>query len=331
MAARPSSPNRMLPIVFLAGTLVAAVGAGYFVLRLVNHSQQLAQQAAKPKETVAVVVAVHDLYMGVPVTDQDVIVTQLDPLMVPPENTFKSLDEIRGRTPRERILANEMIREERLARPDAGVGLNAIISPGKRAFTIQTDTETAVAGLLQPGNYVDIIVTIRPENPEEAGGKWVSKTILQGIKILAVGSLLSNTPPPPTDPKDKNAPRTNAAAQRNLRPSITLELLPEEAEQLALAGSQGELHVTLRTDTDFTQIENQGVTTASRIIGVTGGGDPQPPPQMVERIKEVASQPPATPATPEGPKAQVISGSKSTEVTFQPDGTTSEKSNGKNR
>lgn len=326
---RPSAPNRMLPLLFLAGTLIAAAGAGYFVLTLVNRSQALAQEAAKPKERISVVVALHDLYMGVPITDQDVIVTQLDPLMVPPENTFKSMDEIRGRTPRERILANEMIREERLARPDAGVGLNAIISPGKRALTVVTDTETAVAGLLQPGNYVDIIVTIRPENPDEVGGKWVSKTILQGIKLLAVGNSLSSQPPPPVDPKDKSARSPAQQQQRNLRPSITLELLPEEAEQLALASSQGELHVTLRTDTDFTQIENQGVTTAARIIGVTGNGEPVVPPDV--RIREVAAPPPPTVETPAGPKAQVISGSKSTEVTFQPDGTTSEKSNNKNR
>ena len=115
----------------------------------------------------------------------------------------------------------------------------------------------------------------------------------------------------------------------SLRPSITLELLPEEAEQLALASSQGELHVTLRTDTDFTQIENQGVTTAARIIGVTGNGEPQAVPAEV-RIREVAAPPP-TVEVMAGPKAQVISGSKSTEVTFQPDGTTSEKSNNKNR
>jgi pilus assembly protein CpaB len=192
---------------------------------------------------------------------------------------------------------------------------------------VVTDTETAVAGLLQPGNYVDIIVTIRPENPDEVGGKWVSKTILQGIKLLAVGNSLSSQPPPPTDPKDKSA--RAPAQQRNLRPSITLELLPEEAEQLALASSQGELHVTLRTDTDFTQIENQGVTTAARIIGVTGNGEPQAVPAEV-RIREVAAPPP-TVEVMAGPKAQVISGSKSTEVTFQPDGTTSEKSNNKNR
>jgi hypothetical protein len=39
-------PLAALPVLFLAGTLIAAAGAGYFVLKLVNHSQALAQEAA---------------------------------------------------------------------------------------------------------------------------------------------------------------------------------------------------------------------------------------------------------------------------------------------
>jgi len=192
--------------------------------------------------------------------------------------------------------------------------LNAIVSPGKRAFTVATDTETAVAGLLQPGNYVDIIVTIRPEDPSAVGAKWVAKTILQGIKVLAVGNSMSVISAP-TDPKAKNQP---PAQQRNIKPSITLELLPEEAEQLALATSQGDIHVTLRTDTDFTQIENQTLTTASRIIGVTSNGTPNPP--MPDTSRNMIK-----PEEPAGPTAEVISGGTKTEVTFENNGTTTEK------
>ena len=96
MAARTQAQNRLLPILFLGGTLIAAVGAGYFVLQVVNRSQQLAAAASKPKETIGVVVAVHDLYMGVPITDQDVMITQLDPVMITQETTFRTLDEVRA-------------------------------------------------------------------------------------------------------------------------------------------------------------------------------------------------------------------------------------------
>lgn len=314
MATRPTQSN-LLPFLYIGGTLLAAAGTSYFVLKVISHSETLAEEAAKPKETVSVVVAVHDLYMGVPITDADVTVAQFLPELVPPENVFKSIDEVRGRTPRERVLSNELIREERLARADAGVGLNAIISPGKRAITVATNTETAVAGLLQPGNYVDIIVTIRPENPEDVGARWVSKTILQGIRVLAVGSTISSVQP---DPKDK----TKGNTQRNLKPSITLEVTPDEAEQLALATSQGDVHVTLRTDTDFTQIDSNSVTTAARIIGLqpetSANTEDAPPPQI--------ARPQATPApTPTAPSAEVISGSDATQVTFGSEGTTETK------
>lgn len=320
MATRPPTQNRVVPMLFLFGTLILAVGAGYLVLQVVNRSQQLAAEAAKPKETKAVVVALHDLYMGVPITDQDVAVVQLDPVAVPEENTFRSLDEVRGRTPRERILTNELIREERLARPDAGVGLNAIISPGKRAFTVATDTETAVAGLLQPGNYVDIIVTIRPEDPAAMGAKWVSKTILEGIKVLAVGSALSPAGSAP-DPKDKNAKPAPSTNMRNIKPSITLELLPEEAEMLALAVSQGDIHVTLRTDTDFTQVANQGVTTASRIIGEPTAVQPPPSTAVAGTARNGGrGNPPPTTDTTDYGHVTVISGSDQQNVPLSADG-----------
>ncbi|MCK6506812.1 Flp pilus assembly protein CpaB [Myxococcota bacterium] len=255
MARQQSSP-RSRTALYLAAALVAAAITAAVVAQVVKaYQKQLESQAARP-QTVETVVAVRDLYMGIPITQEDVALRQLAPEMVPAESAFQSVDEVVGRTPRERILANELLRTERLARRDAGIGLNAIVTPGKRAMAIEVNTESGVAGFLQPNNFVDVIVTIKPDD-DAVDAKWVTETILQGIKVLAVDSNLGNN----EEQEKKN--RT-----QRLRPSVTLEVTLEEAEKLALASSKGELHLVLRSDVDITQVEDHGPMVINNIIGL---------------------------------------------------------------
>jgi pilus assembly protein CpaB len=266
-----------------------------------------------------VVVAVRDLYMGLPISPDDVVLRNVIPEMVPREPTFDDLEKVLGRTPRERILANEPIREERLASANAGIGLNAIVTPGKRAMTMATNTESGVAGLLQAGNFVDVIVTIKPEDPTAVGAKYVTETILQEIKVLAVGSNLGGNEAKEAEAKAKKSSKDSARKQK---PSITVEVTPEEAEKLALAMTRGEIHVVLRSDIDILQIDSQGLTTTSQLIGFES--EQKAPDPMPRRRKDAAA--PAVVA----PKAEVIQGASKTEVSFGADGTTDE-STDKNR
>ncbi len=311
---RQQSGGRTRALIFLVGSLLLAVVAAGIVFKVIRKSQDQIKEAQKPRETVAVVVAVRDLYMGLPIAPEDVVLRNVVPEMVPRDQTFAELDEVLGRTPRERILANESVREERLASANTGVGLNAIVTPGKRAMTIATDVQTAVAGLLQAGNFVDVIVTIKPEDPSQAGAKYVAETILQEIKVLAVGSSLGGNAAKEAEAKDA---KTKNDPNKKLKPSITVELTPEEAEKLALAQSRGEIHVVLRSDIDILQIDSQGVTTTSKLIGFDHEERSDPAP-LRRRRDVVVAEGPST------PKAEVISGASKTEVSFNPDGTSDE-------
>jgi pilus assembly protein CpaB len=327
---RTSSPsgNRARAFLFLVGSLVLAAFAAFVVFGVVKKSQERIREASKPKETIDVVIAVRDLYMGLPITPDDVVVRKVIPEMVPADLTFAQLTDVLGRTPRERVLSNEILREERLARPDAGIGLNAIVTPGRRAMTVQTNTETGVAGLIQVGNYLDVIVTIKPENPDQVGGQWVSETILHGIKVLAVGAQVGGEERPPVEPIDpKAAPAEKkketkggtSAAKGNFKPSITVELTPEEAEKLAMAQSQGEITVVLRSDVDVLDSPDHGVTDVDKVLGI----DPK---TVVDDFPRRREKPVVAP-----PKlqAEVVSGGSSTTITFEGDGTTTESGGGR--
>lgn len=151
---------------------------------------------------------------------------------------------------------------ERLARADEGEGLNAIIERGKRAMTIETDAQSSLGGFLAPGNQVDVIVTIRPDD-KNIGAKWLTDTILQDVKVLAVGDSLRARPTGDDGSKKKGKKRG-----RN-RPSVTLELSPSEAEKLALASSKGDLHLVLRSEVDTYVYDDDGeLTNTDQMLGV---------------------------------------------------------------
>lgn len=248
-------------VLFLGGSLLVAFLTAILVFQLLKSSRDELREAQKPPETVDVVVAIRDLYVGLPITEEDIIVRQLMPEMLPGELVFDRVDDVINRVPRERVLANEPLRAERLAEKDAGVGLNAIIATNRRAMTVETDTESGLAGMLQPGNYVDIIVTIRPDDAN-IDAKWVTETILQGIRVLAVGSSLTGK----SSSEDSKSGKKSASSRRT-RPSVTLEVTLPEAEKLALASSKGDIHLVLRNDVDMHQLATHGPITSASVIG----------------------------------------------------------------
>ena len=265
MPPRQQTGGRTKATLFLVGAFFVAIVVAVVVLQIVKKYQQDFEARNAPQKTVTVVVAIKDLYRGIPIGPEDVSVTEVVPQVIPQGQqgqalVFQSAEEVLGRTPREKILTNEIVRSERLARRDAGVGLNAIITPGKRAMTIETDIASGLAGFLQPNNFVDVIVTLRPDDVT-GRTSFQTETILQGVKVLAVGSSMG--PEETTGTAQKKADNQRRAA----RSSATLELTLEEAEKLALAASRGDLHLVLRSDVDITQVVTNGPISASTIIG----------------------------------------------------------------
>ncbi len=319
MQQRQQTGGRGKAYLFLGVSLIAAVLAAVMVVQLLKNMQKKVENASAPSETVDVVVASRNLYMGLPIQDGDVAVRRLAPEMVPAEVVFTAVDQVVGRTPKERILASEIVRSERLARREAGIGLNAIITPGKRAVSIGVKAEEAVAGFIQPLNYVDVIVVIRPDSAKDIGARAVSKTLLQGIKVLAVGDSLTGLQGDETETataakgkggkEKKKKPSKNKGYVKGKR-TVTLEVTLEEAEELALASEKGDLTLALRADIDITQVETHGAT-ADTLIGLEPDDEEKPLTTMAK------ARPTPVKA---GPQAEVVSGGTTTVVEFGDDG-----------
>jgi pilus assembly protein CpaB len=237
----------------LAFLLVAFLAAGIFALLLVRFMRGLESQLAEAQveeEKVDVVIAARELVQGTTLGEEDVAIMQI-PATFLPDSVFHLREDAFGRVPRERILEGEFIREERLADANSGVGLNAIIPRGMRAISINITDGSAVSGFLNPGNYVDVLVTIMDDDDDRTE-KTV--TLLQATKVLAVDGRLGGT-------ADSRESGSSA-----VKPSVTLAVTPEQAELVAHSQIEGDVTLTLRNDIDVTRVETHGAT-ADKLIG----------------------------------------------------------------
>ncbi len=313
MATRQQTGGRSKATLFLVLALVVAAITAFGVWKVVENAQQAVAEAKEGPERVKVLAATREIYMGETIGESDLQSISVLPEMVVQDEVYTEddLQVLLNRTARERILAGEILRSSRLADADAGVGLNALIPRGMRAMTIDVDPQSSLGGLLQPGNRVDVIVTIRPDD-RNINAKWVTKTILQDKRVLAVGDRL----------KPRTAAEKEAEAKKKRgrsRPTATLELTLEESEALALARSRGDLHLVLRSDVDNVQLETGDAVTTTSMIGLT----PTAPVAKSSRSGKRAAPAP----DPNLNTAEVIEGSNTKSVKFDADGNKVEDSN----
>lgn len=125
--------------------------------------------------------------------------------------------------------------------------LSSLVQPGKRAVTVhasEAGSDPAGNGLLRPGDYVDVLVTLRDEGLD--GKRTAAVVLLQRVLVLAVGSE--------TQPQGFADAREERAAYGRER-ELTLSLKMEEAQLLSLARERGTLSVALRDPMDSKIVE----------------------------------------------------------------------------
>ncbi len=247
--ARRSTGGRIRAILFLLISFGAAAFASIVIYVVIVSYQRELVEVNKPHEVVSVMVAAHDIWQGKTIEDTDLQLLEMPPAYVP-ESVLRTTDQVVGRVPRERILAREFIRDERLADPAAGVGLNAIIPRGMRAMSINISDGSSVSGFLNPGNYVDVLVTIMGEEGREAE----TVTLLQAVTVLAVNTRLG----------DESG---GEGSQKAGKPMVTLAITPDLAEKLTHALAQGSVTLTLRNDIDVTHVETHGAIVSNLLGG----------------------------------------------------------------
>lgn len=211
---------------------VSAVLALLSVVLMQLYRQNVAAELGVDGQTVDVVVARSDLQAGTVLKQADLKIDAYPLRYAPPRALDPAfLDELLGRRLEAALRTGEPITPLHLAGSGDVGRLSDIIPEGHRALTVEVG-KTAFTSLVQPGDYVDVLLTIR--DPQERSVE--TRTLLQAVAVLAVGNATGHDP--------DVAARGGGASRRTT--DVTLAVAPAEAEMLVLAQDQGELAMTMR-------------------------------------------------------------------------------------
>jgi pilus assembly protein CpaB len=139
-----------------------------------------------------------------------------------------------GATVRQAMLAGEPVTKSKIIRPEGAGFMAALLDPGMRAVSVKISPETGAGGFILPNDRVDLIMTRRSNNDGGGQGGFQSETILSKVRVLAI------------DQSFQEEGDTRVAVGK----IATLELLPEQAEVLALAEAMGDISLALRSLAD---------------------------------------------------------------------------------
>ncbi|MBO9726771.1 MAG: Flp pilus assembly protein CpaB [Novosphingobium sp.] len=231
--------------------LVAACSFAFLGVReLARAAKPVADAAARiplaraePSFTV-LAATTRDIRVGETITADMIRNARSDPARFP---TAVTPAEIIGKVATSDIKANSLI-------PRTAIGqetkLAIRVPMGMRAISIDTTAEIAVAGLVRPGDRVDVQVVYPGEDAlsgARAAGASRARTLLQMVPVLAVGEAVVGTQPVTGVEGAVTAPPPPAR-------TVTLALSPEQVSQLSLAKSTGALTLSLRNPGDSVEV-----------------------------------------------------------------------------
>jgi pilus assembly protein CpaB len=280
--------NRVLAI--LLSAFVVASGCSYLVYRIVSNRILVTHT-----ETATVLVAASDIKLGSVLHDADLKTAEWGGPI--PNGVIRRLQDAVGRGVVSNIYQGEPILETRLAAPGSGAGLAATIPPGMRAEAVKVDEVVGVAGFVTPGMHVDVLISGVPPGPSNPAEGAVSKTLLQNVEVLSAGTDIQQ------DRGDSKPKQVQV---------VNLLVTPEQAEDLALAGSQMHIQLVLRNPLD-TQVVQPPETAMGTIFSGETNFAPTPQPKAASNgtVRKAAK-----PEAPHIYAVQVFNGSKKSEADF---------------
>jgi pilus assembly protein CpaB len=104
--------------------------------------------------------------------------------------------------------------------------------------SVAVDDVSGNAGLIQPGDYVDLLLTQQMDRRTDSPDLAVSsETVVEHVRVLAVGSEISR-------PKKGSIDQPDAVTRAR---TVTLEVTPRMGEVVAVAARLGSLSLALRS------------------------------------------------------------------------------------
>lgn len=217
---------------------VCGIGAFFGVMSLVNKPARVITQEVTTSTT-QVLVAKADIGLGQIAGPenfrwQDWPKGALSPSYIQRSTRPNAVSDFAGAVARTPLLSGEPITTYKLVKAGDGGVLAAILPAGMRAVSTRIKEETGVGRLILPNDHVDVILTVRKRG-RGGGEEHASDTLFRNVRVLAIGQLIE-------------AREGKKLAEGN---TATLELTPQQVEELAAANAKGEISLSLRSIADI--------------------------------------------------------------------------------
>ncbi|MGG5887106.1 Flp pilus assembly protein CpaB [Falsiroseomonas sp. HC035] len=283
-----------LRLLLIGSLLLSALGLGAVAWQMLAPdtapaSQQAAAPAAPPPPArISIVVAARPLLPGTLLKDEDFATREVRPDQVPDGAIAPGEEtriELRGALLRRYLEPEVPLHRDDVLRPRDRGFLAAVLRPGSRAISVGVDVVTGAAGLIWPGDQVDLILTQElAATDAPLARRVIGETVLVDVRVIAVDQQFT-----------RGASAAEATVGRIAR-TVTLEVSGEQAERVAVASRLGRIALTVRS------IE-QPVVQAAGATAPVFGADVSP-----ALARSAISQ---------GSRMQVFQGDEKTEVVFR--------------
>ncbi|HEY0062182.1 MAG TPA: Flp pilus assembly protein CpaB [Telluria sp.] len=124
---------------------------------------------------------------------------------------------------------------------------SARVEAGRRAMTVPVDEINSISGMLEPGDIIDLMVTM------ERNGRKITFPLLQSVQVMATGQRSVDD-------------AENGSKQYS---TVTLDTNPQEAQNIIVAREAGKLTALLRNPQDKEPIGKGGYDVAA-LLGQNG-------------------------------------------------------------
>jgi pilus assembly protein CpaB len=245
-----------------------SLGAGIFAtFMLYSYTQEKKAEIDKSLgEKVRVIVAKDDIRDMDTIYDNVVEVVERSKDQVEPD-AFRDIGDIVGTVAAIPIKKGQTITKNKVLEPGPETGMAIQVSPNKRAVTVPVSPERANAGLIRPGDRVDIFAVV--DSGKGASQKREVVLFRQDVLILATGVNVNNNLPRTIekDPNGRGLVQTTLTGDTKY-PSITIEVDINDAQDMIylVSTNPSSLYFLLRNPHDRKPVVMRNVASSAETI-----------------------------------------------------------------
>jgi pilus assembly protein CpaB len=258
-------------VAIFLGVVAVALTRAYLGAATQNATNQPAATAG----TTPVVVAAQPIDRGV-VLEPRLLKVANFPADSVPTNAFHSLAELTGGKDQQRLAlramtANEPILATNVSGPGGKLNLSGTIAAGMRAVSLRSNDVSGVGGFVLPGDRVDVLLTRVTSGGSGNIVNTITQVLAENVRVLGVDQ---------SDNDQADKPVVSRA--------ITVEVTPDQAQNISLGQAIGSVSLTLRHVADDAPLARKSVAVGDLNPGPrkSSGGPPPAPAVRVIRGTE---------------------------------------------